>query len=172
MLAAARLLRRYHDTVRRFRPPADAIWRLVSPEPHEIICHNDWSPWNGLFRDGRLVLTLDWDLAGPGPRLWDVANAAYCWVPLIAGASAIADLDERARRLRGFCDAYGLEDRSGLIAALRARLVYVGKFIEQQARLGDPGMIKLVGWDTPRKMFVDDLGYLEQHHRAFARALA
>jgi hypothetical protein len=172
MLAAARLLRRYHDIVRRFAPPAEAVWRLVSPEPHEIICHNDWSPWNGLFRDGRLVVILDWDLAGPGPLLWDVANAAYCWVPLIAGASAIGDLDERTRRLRRFCEVYGLEDRSGLIAALRARLIYVGKFIEVQARLGDPGMIRLVGWDTPRKMFVDDIGYLEEHHDAFARALA
>ena len=29
--------------------------------------------------------------------------------------------------------------------------IYVGKFIDEQARIGDPGMMKLVGWDTPRR---------------------
>jgi hypothetical protein len=80
LVDAARLLRRYHDVVTGFEPPPDARWRLTAPTPHELICHNDWSPWNALFRDGRLALMLDWDLAGPGSRLWDLANAAYCWV--------------------------------------------------------------------------------------------
>ncbi len=172
MIEAARLLRRYHDAVVRFRPPPELIWRLVSPRPHELILHNDWSPWNALFRDGRLALTLDWDLAGPGPRIWDVANAAYCWVPLIAGATAISDDRERSRRLGLFADAYGLEDRAGLIPALRARLVHVGRFIDEQASLGDPGMQRLVAWDTPRKMFVDDLQYLDARRAELERALA
>lgn len=172
MAGAARLLRRYHDLVVRFDAPANARWRLVGPAPHEIVCHNDWSPWNALFREGQFELTLDWDLAGPGPRLWDVANAAYSWVPLISGATAVPDIGERARRLRLFCAEYGLSDRSGLIAAMRARLIYVGKFIDEQARLGDPGMMKLVGWDTPHKMFVDDVGYLDEHKVFLQRALA
>jgi len=172
MAGAASLLRRYHDVVARFVAPADARWRLVGPEPHELICHNDWSPWNALFREGRLAVMLDWDLAGPGPRLWDIANAAYAWAPLISSARAVPGIDERARRLRLFCDAYGLSDRSGLIAALRARLMYVGSFIDEQARLGDPGMMKLVGWDTPRKLFVDDVGYLDKHRALLERALA
>lgn len=172
MIAAARLLRRYHDTVARFRPPTNATWRLVSPEPHELILHNDWSPWNALFVGGRLALTLDWDLAGPGPRVWDVANAAYCWVPLIPSASAVPDDSERFRRLRAFVAAYGLEDRSSLIDALRARLVHVGRFIEEQARLGDPGMQRLVAWDTPRQMFVRDVAYLDDRRVALERALA
>jgi hypothetical protein len=171
MIDAARSLRRYHGMVASFRPPSDAAWRLVGPEPHELICHNDWSPWNALYRDGHFALTLDWDLAGPGPRIWDIANAAYSWSPLISGATAVADLGERARRLRLFCDAYGLENRTGLIAAMRARLIYVGRFIDEQARLGDPGMIRLVGWDTPRQMFVDDVGYLDEHRAVLERAL-
>jgi hypothetical protein len=172
MIEAAGLLRRYHDTVARFRPSPELVWRLVSPGPHELILHNDWSPWNALFRDGRFALTLDWDLAGPGPRIWDVANAAYCWVPLIAGATAITDPAERWRRLGLFADAYGLENRGALIPALRARLVHVGRFIDEQARLGDPGMRRLVDWDTPRKMFVTDLAYLDANRRELDRALA
>ena len=171
MVGAAQHLRRYHDVVARFASPPDATWRLVSPRPHEIICHNDWSPWNALFRDGRYGLTLDWDLAGPGPRLWDVANAAYCWVPLIAGATATPDVMKRARRLRLFCDAYGLDDRSGLIDAMRARLIYVGRFIDEAARLGDPGMMRLVASNTPKLMFVNDVGYLDEHRAVLQRAL-
>jgi Ser/Thr protein kinase RdoA (MazF antagonist) len=171
MIEAARLLRRYHDIVARFRPPPELIWRLVSPRPHELILHNDWSPWNALFRGGRFALTLDWDLAGPGPRIWDIANAAYCWVPLIAGATAISDDRERLRRLGLFADAYGLEDRAALIPALRARLVHVGRFIDEQARLGDLGMQRLVAWGAPRQMFVKDLGYLDQNRSEFERAL-
>ncbi len=172
MEAAAGLLRRYHDVVVRLVAPADARWRLVGPQPHELVCHNDWSPWNALFREGRLAVMLDWDLAGPGPRLWDIANAAYSWAPLISGANAVPEITERVRRLRLFCDAYGLSDRSGLIAAMRARLIYVGNFIDEQARLGDPGMMKLAGWETPRKMFVDDVGYLDRHQAILERALA
>lgn len=171
LVGAARLLRRYHDTVARFDPPPGATWRLVGPAPHEIICHNDWSPWNALFRNGRLVATLDWDLAGPGPRLFDVANAAYSWTPLISGATAIPDIHERARRLRLFCDEYGLEDRTALLDAMRERLIYVSEFIAEQARLGDPGMMRLVGWDTPRRMFVNDVGYLDRHRTILERAL-
>ena len=171
MIGAARLLRRYHDVVARFVPPPDARWRLVSPEPYEIICHNDWSPWNALFRGGRFALMLDWDLAGPGSRLWDVANAAHSWTPLISGARAIPEIGERARRLRVFCDAYGLEDRSELLGAIRARLIHVGEFIAEQARRGDPGMRRLVEWDTPRIMFEDDVGYLERHRERLERSL-
>ena len=171
MVGAARLLRRYHDLVTSFVPPPRAIWRLVGPEPHDIICHNDWSPWNALFRHGRIALILDWDLAGPGPRVWDVANAAHSWVPLGSGARAIPEIAERARRLRVFCDAYRLEDRRELLAAMRARLIYVGEFIAEQARLGDPGMKRLVEWDTPRSMCEDDIGYLDDHRETLEGAL-
>src|SRR5205807_2695376 len=46
---AAELLRRYHDAVLTFRPPPDATWHQVAPGRHELICHNDWSPYNAIF---------------------------------------------------------------------------------------------------------------------------
>jgi phosphotransferase family enzyme len=169
LVDAARLLHRYHDIVAGFSPPADAHWRLTAPTEHELICHNDWSPWNALFRDGRLAVLLDWDLAGPGSRLWDVASAAYCWVPLISEVRLFS-LAERARRLRLFCDAYGLEDRSGVLPAMRMRIDYVARFIEAQARSGDPGFAQLVAWNTPAKMD-NDVAYLDEHRSTFERGL-
>jgi hypothetical protein len=172
LVAAARQLRQYHDLVMGFVPPPDTDWRLVGPAPHDLICHNDWSPWNALFREGRYALTLDWDLAGPGPRLWDIANAAHAWVPLISGATAFPGLDDRLRRLRLFCDAYGLESRPGLIAAMRARLIYVARFIDEQARLGDPGFKRLVAWGTPRFMFQDEVGFIDEYRDTLERVVA
>ena len=167
---AARLLRRYHDVVADFRPPPDARWRLVAPTAHEIVCHNDWSPWNALLRNGRVEVMLDWDLAGPGSRLWDVANAAYCWAPLFASVKAWS-VTERAQRLKLFLDAYGLEDRSEVLLMMRRRLVHVGRFIESEARAGDPGMQRLANSNVPRTMFENDVRYLDDHWSTLERAL-
>ncbi|MGH2492753.1 MAG: phosphotransferase [Candidatus Limnocylindria bacterium] len=169
LVAAARLLRRYHDVVAGFAPPPNAQWRLVAPTEHELICHNDWSPWNALFRDERLAVMLDWGLAGPGSRLWDVANAAACWVTLISEAK-LFDVPERAQRLRLFCDAYGLEDRSQLLWTIQLRTAHVAHFIAERARSGEPGFVTLARWDTPAKM-ANDIAYIDEHRSIFERAL-
>jgi hypothetical protein len=169
LVAAARLLRRYHDIVAGFSPPPDAAWRLVAPTEHELICHNDWSPWNALFREGRLAVMLDWDLAGPGSRLWDIANAAACWVTLISELKLFT-LAERAQRLRLFCDSYGLEDRSQLLSTIQLRTDHVARFIQARARSGEPGFVTLASWDTPAKMD-NDIAYIDEHRSTFERAL-
>lgn len=165
----ARHLRRYHDLVEGFEPPAGARWRLVAPTAPEIICHNDWAPWNALFRQRHLAVMLDWDMAGPGTRLWDVANTAYSWVPLLSSRDEFT-IDERARRLRLFCDAYGLTDRASLLDVLRERTLFVGEFIREQARLGDKGAMKLADWDVPARM-KRDAAYQDEHRDFLERAL-
>jgi aminoglycoside phosphotransferase (APT) family kinase protein len=170
LVGAARQLRRYHDTVGSFRAPTDARWRLVAPTEHEIVCHNDWSPWNALAQDASYVMTLDWDLAGPGSRLWDVANAAAAWAALSAEDTR-HDIAWKARRLRLFLDAYGLADRSGLLATARLRFEHVAGFITEQAACGDPGMRRLVSWEVPRKMG-DDVRYLDEHRTTLERAIS
>ena len=169
LVESARLLRRYHDVVADFAPPPDAQWRLIAPTKHELICHNDWSPWNALFREGELAVMLDWDLAGPGSRLWDVANSAASWVTLFS-RSHLFSLEERALRLRVFCDSYGLKDRSSLLATVRLRNDFVARFIEERARAGEPGFVTLARWNTPGLMD-NDLAFLAEHQSTFERAL-
>ena len=169
LVTAARLLRRYHDIVAGFSPSPGATWRLVAPTEHELICHNDWSPWNALFREGQLEVMLDWDLAGPGSRLWDLANAVYCWVSLISEARLFS-LGDRARRIRLFSDAYGLEDRSELLSTMRLRIDYVARFIEARGRAGEPGFTTLLSWNTPTLMN-NDIAYLDENRSTFERAL-
>jgi hypothetical protein len=171
LVAAAQLLRRYHDVVVRFTPPADAKWRLVAPTAPEIICHNDWSPWNALLRDGSFAMTLDWDLAGPGTRMWDIANAAYSWAPLASGGGRYK-IGDQARRLGLFVDAYRLEDRSQVLPTLRLRVQHVAHFIIEQAAAGDAGMQRLVWWNVPAQMLEDDVRYLDDNWATLERALA
>lgn len=153
LAAGVKLLRRYHDTVAAFVPPRAAVWRFTAPPPHEIVCHNDWAPWNALFRDRRVAVMLDWDMAGPGTPLWDLVNTAYSWIPLYASEHApVLDAAERARRLRVACDAYGLADRSTVLPTMRSRIQFAARFIELEAERGDPGCQKLTAWDAPARM--------------------
>src|SRR6266540_2838998 len=96
---------RYHDGCMRTSGPSiappDAQWRQVAPGRHEVICHNDWAPYNALFREHEPVVMLDWDSAGPGTRAWDVARSAYTWVPLYPKSADIT-LERKASRLALF----------------------------------------------------------------------
>ncbi|HYS31580.1 MAG TPA: aminoglycoside phosphotransferase family protein [Streptosporangiaceae bacterium] len=80
----ARLIREFHDAVTGFRAPPDAQWQVLIPaEGTGIIAHHDLAPWN-LIIGRQLWAFVDWDTAGPGSRLWDVAYAMHGFVPLSA----------------------------------------------------------------------------------------
>ena len=101
------LIRRFHDAVQDFQPPRDAVWDVViTPDRGDLICHNDLAPWN-LVRDGDRWVFIDWDGAGPGSRLWDLAYATHGFVPFQPGG----DPEHDAPRLRALADGYGLDER-------------------------------------------------------------
>lgn len=135
----ARLLRAYHDATAGF-DRRGLTWYLPPREPAEVICHGDVAPYNCVFRDGHPVAFIDFDAAHPGPRLWDVAGAAYRFVPLTAvgNGEPVRPVAEQARRLRLFCDAYGLPeaDRRALPGVVRERLLAVVAHMREQAAAG------------------------------------
>lgn len=103
-----RMLRDLHAALSEFVPPATAAWnRVIPPDREELICHNDVAPWN-LVRSPRGWVLIDWDAAGPGSRLWDLAYAAQS----MAGLRPDRPVPEAAARLRAFVDGYGLDDES------------------------------------------------------------
>ena len=115
LIAAARLLRAYHDATVDFAPPGDAAWAYVYPDAtkHEVICHNDFAPYNFVYQTETTIAVIDFDLAGPGPRLRDIAYALYWLTPLSFHSNdqiafAAADLQAGSRRLKLFCTTYGL----------------------------------------------------------------
>src|SRR5438105_1173977 len=154
LASAAQLVRAYHDAVRSFEPPSDVRWRICpgAPASGEIICHNDLAPWNTVYRNHLPVAFIDWDFAAPAPALWDVAYAAWRFVPLYydrtPGTEATADAGEYARRLGLFCDSYGLSesDRGQLLDVVQARqqVMYDTVRIWGEARV--PGFAEM--WHT------------------------
>jgi len=152
LYAAARRLCRFHDLVADFVPPAQARWRMVAPTPHEVICHNDWAPYNAVFRDRRPEVMVDWDLAGPGSRLWDAAWTAYMWIPLHPHVEGFS-IRTSASRLRKFCEHYGDISPVDLFDTLLVRLRFSADFIRKEAERGDPGFGKLANeLDAPRML--------------------
>ena len=92
----ARSLRQWHDATIGF-DVAGSTWGLDARDPREVICHNDFAPYNCVFDAGRLVGAIDFDLCAPGPRIWDIAYAAYRFVPLMP-ASDVDDLAHSSER--------------------------------------------------------------------------
>ncbi len=117
LVSVADLLREYHQAAERF-DPAGYGWP-ASPPPSFVdglISHNDPNLDNVVFRDGRAVALIDFDLASPGSRVWDVACAARLWAPVRPGRY-IDDVrrDRSLERFRLFVDRCGLRgagDRS------------------------------------------------------------
>ncbi len=151
LTAVATMLRRFHDAQRGFRPPAGGVWRSFGPPPPdaEVVCHHDAAPHNVVWRpDGTLAL-IDFDLASPGSRLYDVAYAAWTWVPLFSDQDSMAlgwRNPDRPRRLRLFADAYGLipRDRRRFVSTIRRRIVDHIEGIRRMAAAGDPAFVRIV----------------------------
>ena len=112
----AKLLRRYHDSVRDFKPDARMEWRSGARglEGQELICHCDLGTWNTIWNGDRLVGLIDFDLAEPGAAAFDVGFALWFFVPFrpdseVAALFGSQKVDRRARAHR-FLEAYGWED--------------------------------------------------------------
>jgi Phosphotransferase enzyme family len=110
----------------------------------EVVCHNDLSPRNTVYRDGgnglRPVAFIDWDIAAPGARLHDIAHA--CWQYLDLGPG-ITDPLAAGRGIRVICDGYGLADRSGLVDTILWWQDRCWRGILAGAAAADPAMTRL-----------------------------
>ena len=110
----------------------------------EVVCHNDLSPKNTVYRDGGSGLApmafIDWDIAAPGERIHDLAHV--CWQYLDLGPD-VRDTAAASRRMRLICDAYGLHDRGSLLETILWWQDRCWRGIEAKAAGGDPAMIRL-----------------------------
>ena len=123
-------VRQLHDATADYTDP-EATWRGIPRQPHEVICHNDFAPYNMVFRDHELIGVIDWDFAAPGPRLWDLAYLAYRIAPLMRPENPDAptiSIDLGAR-LTMLLDAYGSNASvPELLSTIVARLEELASF--------------------------------------------
>ncbi|HKN98680.1 MAG TPA: phosphotransferase [Pseudonocardiaceae bacterium] len=134
VVAVARLLRECHDLTAGTALAGD----------QEVVCHNDLSPRNTVYRreagEWRPVVFLDWDIAAPGERVHDVAHLCWQFLPLDPRATDVADT---ALRLRAVADAYGLADRSALVPTVLWWQDRCWRGIEAGAAAGEQNMLRL-----------------------------
>jgi len=169
LTAVARLVRAFHDATVGFRAPAGARWWRMpgAPDGGDVVCHNDLAPYNTVYADGLPVAFIDWDTAAPGPRSWDVAHAVWRFVPLTAAADPVA----AGRRVRAFCDAYGLAERGDLLALVRRRQQVLHDTVIEEARRAVPAFAAMVGTEHVEGPLRDRAWVLAQH-ATLAAALA
>ncbi|MBG0818634.1 phosphotransferase enzyme family protein [Planomonospora sp. ID82291] len=171
--AVGALLRDYHDATVGFTAPAGSVWYFPPRSPAEVICHGDAAPYNCVFRDGRPVAFIDFDTAHPGPRIWDVAYTAYRFVPLAAPRrEGIPPVEEQARRLRLFADAYDLGDldRDRLPDTARARLHHMVGHMHDRAAAGDAAFASHIARGDDA-LYRTDAEHIARHQAVLRAAL-
>ena len=152
LVSVAELLRAYHDAASTF-DPSPYSWAPPPPEGFvgDIVTHNDINLDNVVFRDGRAVALIDFDLAGPGSRAWDVACAARLWAPLRPRVY-ISDT-RRGRefeRFRLFVDSYGMNDsdRMKVAEGVQQNYKWFYHLIKTSAASGHAAFAKLWTFKT------------------------
>ncbi|MCG5216352.1 phosphotransferase [Streptosporangium soli] len=143
LVALAGLLRRLHDASAGFTPPSPADWERGSNDdrPPEVIGHCDVTPENVIFRDGVPYALIDFDLARPTTRLFDIVTTLRHWAPIadpVDRDPLQSGLDVGAR-MRVFCDAYGVTARDRRRLPDLARLRFDRSYAEMRSRAADTG---------------------------------
>lgn len=143
LVSAARLIRRYHDATAGSPLAGDC----------EVVCHNDLSPCNFVFRNGVPVAIIDFDNAAPGARFDDLGYALFLWLNIGTDGPAPA---EQARRIELFCHAYGATSGAEAVGAIAAAVAANVERLRADDRLAD------VEWWRAQ------LGWIERHRATLA----
>jgi hypothetical protein len=138
-------MREWHDATADF-DRRHACWNLATGETPEVICHNDFAPYNCVFRDFQFAGLIDYDLCAPGSRLWDLAYTAYRFIPLMP-SSPIGDEPEHSpfteeemeQRLTTFLSSYACKNscfdytRDRLLEKTALRLLAIADWTARHA---------------------------------------
>jgi hypothetical protein len=173
LAAAARLLRRLHDATENVAQAWLSGWQAPTREPVEVICHGDFAPYNLVFDGGKLVGVIDFDHAHPGNRAWDLAYALYRCVPIMdpTNPEQYGTVAEQCRRLRLFCNEYGVQERAQIVDAIGLRIAYMAESLRQGAARGDKRMLANIE-QGHLAIYTTDHAYLEAQRAHFQAALA
>jgi hypothetical protein len=174
LVSVADLLRRYHQAAASF-DPGGYRWprRLPARFTTRLVSHNDVHPANLIFRGGRAVALIDFDLAGPGSAVWDLASAARTWAPLYDERDITDPRQGQAlRRFRLLLDAYGLAraQRREVAEAILANHDWSCAIITDAAAAGHPGFTDC--WDSIGGVMIRARAWCQTHHRDLLAAAA
>lgn len=146
LLSVAETQRDLHAAAAGFALPKGIGWRerrLPPGAEGDLVCHTDLCLEYVVVRGGRAAAFIDFDLALPADRLFDIAVAVRHWVPLrtpsdITDARADSDLCGRFHR---FVAVHGLssDERERVVDILLGFLDVALEDIRASAGAGHPG---------------------------------
>jgi hypothetical protein len=167
LVSVADLLRRYHLAAASFDPDG---YRWPRPVPSRfrtrLVSHNDVHPANLIFRGGRAVALIDFDLAGPGCAAWDFAAAARTWAPLRDERDITDSRQGRVlERFRILLDASGLPrpGRRQVVEAILANHDWTYAIVAEAAAAGHPGFA--AQWRVEMMMIARARRWCQRHRR-------
>jgi Phosphotransferase enzyme family len=144
---AMRWLAQYHSVVASYRPAGEIEWRTSRGvlAADQIICMHDYGYYNWVGTAAGFSGVIDWDMAGPGVPLDDIAFAAWNTAPL----AVPMDPAYQAARLRLMADAYGAFTPLQILEAAPIRAQRSARVIRAGQVAGDPGMLNLAKVGEP-----------------------
>lgn len=188
---AAKMLREYHDATLDFERRDEDIW-FLSYEGNlkkEVICHNDFAPYNVAFKHHKPIGLIDFDTACPAPRIWDIAYAVYRFVPLSMEVydpntnkyrkyDKTLDSSERRLLLRNFLEAYasGIQDVKGVTGVegkavldvlevlqnVIMRLEALVKLFDEECSKGNLVFIKMKE-EGHQQLYIDEIAFIKEN---------
>ncbi|MGG3622198.1 aminoglycoside phosphotransferase family protein [Bacillus gobiensis] len=168
----AKMQRRYHDSVSDF--PIDDDWEWVdnTPKKAEVLCHNDFAIYNIIFHNKTPVGIIDFDVAGPGPKLWDVAYTLYTCVPLsrfyLSEKGEKIHYDPllhaklREERVKLFFASYGENVPTEIIDFVLLRLEGLCKTMTRKANEGDTAFQNMIN-EGHYDHYQKDIKFIRNH---------
>jgi thiamine kinase-like enzyme len=168
----AKMLRQYHDCVNDF--PIDDSWESLdnTPPDREVICHNDFAIYNIIFDHEKPVGIIDFDVAAPGPRIWDIAYTLYTCVPLSrffvteTGEKVYYDSIQHADRIKWkiqlFIEAYGKRFEQDYIETVLQRIEGLCKTITRKANEGDAAFQKMIA-EGHLEHYQKDIAFIKEY---------
>jgi len=168
----AKMQRLYHDAVSDF--PLTDDWNPMDQTPNqiEVMCHNDFAIYNIIFDLEKPVGIIDFDVAGPGPRLWDIAYTLYTCVPLSrlhhteTGEAVYYQSSQHAalikQRIALFCESYGEKIDANSIEMVLLRLDGLCKYMKRKASEGEIAFQKMIN-EGHYEHYQKDITFIREH---------
>ncbi|MCG7376756.1 aminoglycoside phosphotransferase family protein [Paenibacillus sp. ACRSA] len=173
LIQIAKLLRSYHDATVGFTTSLKSQNDYPDPSQHEVVCHNDAAPYNMVFQDKIPVGIIDFDMAGKGPRIWDIVYTLYTSVPLSGFSPGEADRTVfpynsakhafmRKNRIKLFFDTYGIDIPTDLKQWVIQRIRKMCSTLTERAASGDAAFSKLIE-EGHLAHYEEERRFLEKH---------